>query len=415
MSNENINDNNKNNILNNNNNIDNKIPNFVINSSVNNNDNNKNNNNNNNLTLNLRHTKKVNYEEEFLENENSEDYYDEKEENSRQRLSSYKRKRNKINYQSPDKIIFNIHNTNNNNSNNNNLNNNNSQEKNFSEKNNTKEVFNYFSSSIINLEELSNKKKPLENTEIILAIMEICLNSSKYGINLDNSSRNFWEKIGEREDIFSILKQFKPETLRKYWRRLRTTKKYKNIIQIINQQKEKLNGFNMKLLSSINAISDYVLFPNKGLDFFIQKYSIKHINRNDGYYFYNNKNKININFIVEDIVNNLYKIFPNKDKENIFNVLYSVNGNIEKAYLILQNENCFNYLGFDSEDDKKIIDENFMNDDNKYINYAKIKGHENIIERKKFLSNENINIEDENTINIENGEEINYENEESEK
>jgi hypothetical protein len=57
-----------------------------------------------------------------------------------------------------------------------------------------------------------------------------------------------------------------------------------------------------------------------------------------------------------------------------------------------------------------------MNDDNKYINYAKIKGHENIIERKKFLLNENINIEDENTINIENGEEnYNYENEESEK
>ena len=173
----------------------------------------------------------------------------------------------------------------------------------------------------------------------------------------------------------------------------------------------------MKLLSSINAISDYVLFPSKGLDFFIQKYSIKHNGRYDDTYFYNrNKNKIDINFIVEDIIDNFYKIFPNKDKENIFNILYSVNGNIEKAYLILQNENCFNYLGFDNEDDKKILDENFINDDKLYINFAKIKGHENILERKKFLLNENINKEDENTITIENPEdENNYFIKESEK
>ena len=399
MSSEKKDENNNLNNLNIENNINNKSNiNFITNTS----------NDNNNITLNLRHTKKINYEEEFLDNENSDDYND-KEEISRQRLSSNKRKRNKINYQSPDKIIFNIHNTNNLNDNINNINYNNLSEKNPSQSSNTKEIYNnYLYGNIINLEDLSNKKKPLQNTEIILAIMEICLNSSKYGINLDNSSRNFWEKIGEREDIFSVLKQFKPETLRKYWRRLRTTNKYKNIIQIINQKKDKLNGNNMKLLSSINAISDYVLFPSKGLDFFIQKYSIKHNGRNDYTYFYNrNKNKININFIVEDIIDNFYKIFPNKDKENIYNILYSVNGNIEKAYLILQNENCFNYLGFDNEDDKKILDENFINDDKLYINFAKIKGHENILERKKFLLNENINKEDENIITIENPEEEN--------
>ena len=399
MSSEKKDENNNLNNLNIENNINNKSNiNFITNTS----------NDNNNITLNLRHTKKINYEEEFLDNENSDDYND-KEEISRQRLSSNKRKRNKINYQSPDKIIFNIHNTNNLNDNINNINYNNLSEKNPSQSSNTKEIYNnYLYGNIINLEDLSNKKKPLQNTEIILAIMEICLNSSKYGINLDNSSRNFWEKIGEREDIFSVIKQFKPETLRKYWRRLRTTNKYKNIIQIINQKKDKLNGNNMKLLSSINAISDYVLFPSKGLDFFIQKYSIKHNGRNDYTYFYNrNKNKININFIVEDIIDNFYKIFPNKDKENIYNILYSVNGNIEKAYLILQNENCFNYLGFDNEDDKKILDENFINDDKLYINFAKIKGHENILERKKFLLNENINKEDENIITIENPEEEN--------
>ena len=40
------------------------------------------------------------------------------------------------------------------------------------------------------------------------------------------------------------------------------------------------------------------------------------------------------------------------------------------------------------------------------INYI-FKGHENILERKKFLLNENINKEDENTITIENPEEEN--------
>ena len=31
-------------------------------------------------------------------------------------------------------------------------------------------------------------------------LLEICLNSSNYGINLDNSSRLFWEKIAEKKN-----------------------------------------------------------------------------------------------------------------------------------------------------------------------------------------------------------------------
>ena len=69
----------------------------------------------------------------------------------------------------------------------------------------------------------------IPNSELILIMLEVCLNSTQYGIDKDNSSRAFWEEIGKLELLKPITTKFKPETLRKYWRTIREAKKYRKI------------------------------------------------------------------------------------------------------------------------------------------------------------------------------------------
>ena len=45
--------------------------------------------------------------------------------------------------------------------------------------------------------------------------------------------------------------------------------KYKKLISSIKEYSNKLNDDKMKLLSSINAISDYVINPTRGIDYYI--------------------------------------------------------------------------------------------------------------------------------------------------
>ena len=67
-------------------------------------------------------------------------------------------------------------------------------------------------------------------SELILIMLEVCLNSSQYGIDKDNSSKAFWAEIGKLDLLKPITTKFKPETLRKYWRTIREAKKFRKII-----------------------------------------------------------------------------------------------------------------------------------------------------------------------------------------
>ena len=70
----------------------------------------------------------------------------------------------------------------------------------------------------------------IQNSELFLIMLEVCLNSFQYGINKDNSSKAFWEEIGKLDLLKPITTKFKPETLRKYWRTIREAKKFRKII-----------------------------------------------------------------------------------------------------------------------------------------------------------------------------------------
>ena len=102
--------------------------------------------------------------------------------------------------------------------------------------------------TILNIPEYITKIKTenpqsLLNSDMILFILELCINSSQFNLKGDNSSRKFWEEVGKIELLSPVLKIFKPETLRKYWRLLRNIKKPKKIMDIMKKTK-KDNGYN---------------------------------------------------------------------------------------------------------------------------------------------------------------------------
>ena len=321
----------------------------------------KENSNNNNFqidnekkTRNLRNVKRISYYEDFSNSDEIEEEYNEQEENRENHKTKkfHKRKRTHKENNSEKESEINT---------NSNKNENSKEKKNYSNL-----------GTILNIKEL---KTPLNNTQIILMLLEICLNSSNYGIDLDNSSRLFWEKIAEKKDEFPVLEQFKPETLRKYWRRLRTTKKYKQIISDVKEYENKLNDENMKLLSSINALCDFVLQPYKGIDYYIEKYTLKHNIK---------KKEIKIEEPIENIANTLKLEFSDKSLDEIIKILYMVSGDIKKAYLILKDKENFGKLAFDEKDDIIVLG----NDNAKeYNELARFKGNDNILERKSFLLN----------------------------
>ena len=297
---------------------------------------------------NLRNIKRISYYEDISVDDEIEDDYNQKEENLKSK-SLHKRKRSPIKENSENESEINT---------------------NINKNEISKEKKNYSNlGTIINIKDL---KVPLNNTQIILMLLEICLNSSNYGINLDNSSRLFWEKIAEKKDEFPVLEQFKPETLRKYWRRLRTTKKYKQIISDVKEYESKLNEQNMKLLSSINALCDFVLCPYKGIDYYIEKYTMKHPIK---------KKEVKDEEPIDEIANTLKLEFKEKSIEEIIQILYMVSGDIKKAYLVLKDKDKFGRLAFDEKDDNIILG----NHKKEYNELARNKGNDNIIERKKFL------------------------------
>jgi hypothetical protein len=226
----------------------------------------------------------------------------------------------------------------------------------------------------------SDNQAIISNTDMILIMFEICLNSSQFGINGDNSSRAFWEEVGEKEQLYPITKIFKPETLRKYWRIIRNANKPKKILNAIKEYKDKLNNENIKLLSSINIICDYILSPKKGIDYYINKYCAKSLNKN--------KKIIDIkdmttNEQIDELIHEFEEAFPLKTKDEIIEKLYQNSFDVKNTYLVLKDQDNFGYLSFDQKDDDLVLDNNL--DDDKYREFALRKGYINIMKRKQFL------------------------------
>lgn len=80
-----------------------------------------------------------------------------------------------------------------------------------------------------------NEKANITNTDIVFAILEVTKNPAKYNIDFSTKSSKFWEIVCTQYS--NVFKEFKPETLRKYWRTLGTAKDVNSLATILSDYK----------------------------------------------------------------------------------------------------------------------------------------------------------------------------------
>ena len=80
----------------------------------------------------------------------------------------------------------------------------------------------------------------------MLLIIEVSQNALKYGLRYSDKSKFFWDEAFQKEEFSVLFKQFKPETIRKYWKIIRDTNQVKSFVNIVKKYHEKINRGNIK-------------------------------------------------------------------------------------------------------------------------------------------------------------------------
>ena len=254
----------------------------------------------------------------------------------------------------------------------------------------------------------------IPNSELILIMLEVCLNSSQYGIDKDNSSKAFWAEIGKLDLLKPITTKFKPETLRKYWRTIREAKKFRKIITETRRYRNELDNPNLKFLSSIKIICEYVTnASHKKIEYFLNKHlppvKVKKITVEE----------MTPEQQISDILSTFKACFPKKKEKEILDILYMTSFDIENTFLVLKDKENLSFLLFTEKDDEIVTksweEKNESSDE--YQDVVNIKGLEEVLRRKEFLFNVKIDrdeynkveeiIEEENDENNNNGNEEN--------
>ena len=273
-------------------------------------------------------------------------------------------------------------------------------------------------SSIIDISSLVNKES-LKNSDYILVIIEICQNARKYKLGFSNTSKNFWDEVMEKEEIGKILRLFKAETIRKYWRVIREAKATEKIIEIVKENSDIINNPSFKLLPIINHIVSFINSKEDSFEEFLKKSekkpkSITQQKRekpNEQFLSHKRKADTNIDNIEEDIkildkkikqkeeqekkqnedttlpleeiIEVFHKQFENKTKEDIYQALYKTSCNIKNAYLFLLDPEKYENLAFIGTDDYIIQN---LKGKQYYEQLVASKGKELISEREQFLN-----------------------------
>jgi len=254
----------------------------------------------------------------------------------------------------------------------------------------------------------------IPNSELILIMLEVCLNSTQYGIDKDNSSKAFWAEIGKLDLLKPITTKFKPETLRKYWRTIREAKKFRKIITETRRYRNELDNPNLKFLSSIKIICEYVTnASHKKIEYFLNKHlppvKVKKITVEE----------MTPEQQISDILSTFKACFPKKKEKEILDILYMTSFDIENTFLVLKDKENLSFLLFTEKDDEIVTksweEKNESSDE--YQDVVNIKGLEEVLRRKEFLFNVKIDrdeynkveeiIEEENDENNNNGNEEN--------
>ena len=283
---------------------------------------------------------------------------------------------------------------------------------------------NQIQEAIIDLPKLSTQSE-IKNSDIILAILEICIYNKKYNYDCSNNTKAFWDRVVDEEILKKIFKSFKSETLRKYWKIIRMAGNNKKFIDTVKHNEKFINNPVFKLLPIINAIASFVQTEEKNFEDYFISFNLKDkkglINKNEKSENKNNnligikrrsdkslsppkisitknqrhnedikikeeekKEKEEIDskvFKLDELVNKLMEI-SKYSRDQVVDALYGTSNNIENAYKYLQDNEKYDKYYFVQTDD--YIIKNLRNK-GYYLDLIKEKGEELVKEREKFL------------------------------
>ena len=288
---------------------------------------------------------------------------------------------------------------------------------------------------IIDLPKLSMQSE-IKNSDIILAILEICTFNKKYNYDCSNNTKAFWDRVVQEEILKKIFKNFKSETLRKYWKIIRNAGNTEKFVEAVRKNEKFINNPVFKLLPLINAIAYYIqteetnfeeffsVFNSKNKKNFspkVEKEESKEKNTdnnllgnkrqepdknnieeeilNNGGENINDNKKMELKQPIliknddeekeiekrmmdfDDVVNRMMKI-SKLSREEVLIALYGTSYNIKNAFLYLKNNEKYDKYFFLGTDDL-VIEK--MRDKKYYKDLVDDKGIELVKEREKFL------------------------------
>ena len=277
---------------------------------------------------------------------------------------------------------------------------------------------------IIDLPKLSMQSE-IKNSDIILAILEICTFNKKYNYDCSNNTKAFWDRVVQEEILKKIFKNFKSETLRKYWKIIRNAGNTEKFVEAVRKNEKFINNPVFKLLPLINAIAYYIQTEETNFEEFFSVFNSKNKKNfspkvekeeskeknTDNNLLGNKRQEPDKNNIEEEILNNnggnnnnkkmelkqpiLIKNddeekeiekrmmdFDDLSREEVLIALYGTSYNIKNAFLYLKNNEKYDKYFFLGTDDL-VIEK--MRDKKYYKDLVDDKGIELVKEREKFL------------------------------
>ena len=281
--------------------------------------------------------------------------------------------------------------------------------------------------SIIDLPKLSMQTE-IKNSEIILAILEICTFNKKYNYECSNNTKAFWDRVVGEGILQKIFKNFKSETLRKYWKIIRQAGNTAKFVEIVRKNEKFINNPVFKLLPLINSIAYFIQTDEKNFEDFFTVFNGKRLysqkeekdknslnligmkraspeiqtnfedkdekqidikqsssqNNNEDMEIEQEKENNENNEVMLDLEETINKLMEISkfSREEVCIALYGTSYNIKNAFLYLKNNDKYEKYFFLKTDD--YIIKNLRNK-GYYKDLIEIKGIELVKEREKFL------------------------------
>ena len=255
---------------------------------------------------------------------------------------------------------------------------------------------------IMDLQKLSMQSE-ITNSDVILAIFEICTFNKRYNYECSNNTKAFWDRVVQEGILKKIFKNFKSETLRKYWKIIRQTGNNEKFMEIVRQNENFINNPLFKLLPIINGISTYITSPPEEKQSFEEYFSSinvikeKKVATKEDNHSERKEKKVkekkeepeeneieNIDPRILEMGNTIEKLMTitKCSREECFVALQGCSGNIINTYLYLMDNEKYSKYFFRQPDDYII---KHLKAKHYYKTLLEKKGEYYVNEREKFL------------------------------